>query len=147
MIDKLNRKYKFVYQDDCCESALKEELVVCDSCGKDVCIKCAVVLDGFQLHRECSASRRHDPELLKLFRAKNLELRDSLSLQGLELKVSEVGGYEQKPGCPVYVTSPTFLANFFMWSSGECECQVISSVTGDQLFWKYRVLNTKDELE
>jgi hypothetical protein len=147
MIDNLNQKYKFVYQDNCCASARKEELVVCDSCGKDVCVKCAVTLNGARLHRDCSASRRHDLNLLRFFRAKNLEMKDALLLQGLDITVPEVAGYKQKPSCAVVVNSQTFIANLFMWSSGECECLVISMDTGSQVFSKNRVLNTNDEIE
>ena len=147
VVYQLKRKYKFVYDEDCCATADQQDLIPCALCGRDVCSKCAVVLDGSSLHRDCPAAMRYDLELLKLFRAKNLELQGTPELQYLEIKVSDVRGYEQKPACVVEISASTFLANLCMWSSGECECEVMDSVNSDRLFWKYRVLNTENELD
>jgi hypothetical protein len=138
---------KFIYDDDCCVAAAESDLVECESCRETVCLRCAVTLDGKKLHRECSASRRHDLRLLESFRSRNLAIKDSPISQVMELEVSEIGGYEQKPVCTIGISSELFLANLSMWSSGECECDAISADAGNQLFWKYRVLNTEGELE
>ena len=35
-------KYNFVYDEDCCASFAEDKIVICDSCRKEVCVKCAV---------------------------------------------------------------------------------------------------------
>lgn len=138
---------KFVYDEDCCVTAAESDLVECESCRQKVCLRCAVTLDGKKLHRACSASRRHNLRLLESFRSRNVEIKDSPMSEVMKLEISEVGGYEQKPVCTIGVSSESFFADMSMWSSGECECEAISADAGDQLFWKYRILNTEDELE
>jgi len=125
---QLKNKYKFVYDEDCCASSIEDQTVTCDSCRKEVCVKCAVMLDGVYLHRECSASRRKDMKLLKSFQLHNLEAKEKLSIEGFEFDVSQIVNRD-KASCGVNIESEKLLASLIMWSSGECELSVMDKIT------------------
>lgn len=83
-------KYKFVYDEDCRASFAEDKIVICDSFRKEVCVKCAVRFGDVYLHRECSASRRKDMNLLESFRLHNLEAKEVFSSDGLEFDISQI---------------------------------------------------------
>jgi hypothetical protein len=141
---QLKNKYKFVYDEDCCDSFIEDEFVICDSCRKEVCIKCALMFDGVYLHRECSGSRRKNTKLLESFRLHNIEAKEVLSIEGFELNVSQIESRD-KASCSVNMETDKFGASFIMWDSGECELTVMGELS--VLFFVYRVLDNETELQ
>lgn len=105
-----------------------------------------MLLDGIYLHRDCSASRRKDTELLKSFQLHNLRAKEQFSTENLEFDISQITN-RGKSSCGVNIKAEDFLASLIMWDSGECELYVIDKLTGPMLFFIYRILNDEAELQ
>ena len=143
---QLKNKYKFVYDEDCCAASTEDKIVICDSCRKEICVKCAVMLDGVYLHRECSASRRKDTKLLESFQLHNLEAKEALSFEDFEFDIPQIVNRD-KASCAVNIESEKFGASLIMWDSGECELTVMDEMTDPLLFFIYRILDNEAELQ
>ena len=139
-------KYKFVYDENCCASSAEDKIVICDSCRKEVCVKCVVRLGGVYLHRECSASRRKDTKLLESFRLHNLEAKEAFLSEGFEFDIQQIVNRD-KASCTVNIESGKLGASLIMWDSGECELTVIDELTEPLLFFVYRILDNEVELQ
>ena len=136
----------FVYDEDCCASSIQDEIVICDSCRKEVCLKCAMMFDSVYLHRECSASRRKNTKLLESFKLHNLEAKEALSVEGFKFEVPQIVNRD-KASCAVNIETNKLGASLIMWDSGECELTVIDEMTEPLLFWVYRILDNEAELQ
>jgi hypothetical protein len=143
---QLKNKYKFVYDEDCCNSSIRNETVICDSCRQETCIECAVMLDGVYLHRECSGSLRKDKNLLESFQIHNLKAKEDLFIEGFEFDVPQIVNRD-KASCAVNIESEKLAASLIMWDSGECELTVMDQITASLVFYIYRVLDNEIELQ
>lgn len=143
---QLKNKYKFVYDDDCWNSSIRNEPVICDSCRQEACLECAVMLDGVYLHRECSGSRRKDKNLLESFRLHNLKAKEDLLKEGFKFDVPQIVNRD-KASCAINIESENLAASLIMWESGECELTVMDQITDPLVFYIYRVLDNELELQ
>jgi hypothetical protein len=52
-----------------------------------------------------------------------------------------------KPSCHLFLTTSKFLGSMCVWSSGECEIEILNASSGERVWWDYSILTTSGELE
>lgn len=52
----------------------------------------------------------------------------------------------EQQSCHLNLTTTNFLGAMTVWSSGECEMEILSSTTGDRVLWDYSILRSLSEL-